>query len=76
MQSLLAARGPRGRADRYSGWGEEPQRIILRPGTLTWKIPRTKDPVGYCPWGWKELDRTEHLSRHTENLMECALLDV
>ena len=29
--------------------------------TLAWKIPWTKDLVGYSPWGRKELDTTERL---------------
>ena len=27
--------------------------------TLAWKIPWTEEPVGYSPWGCKELDTTE-----------------
>ena len=26
---------------------------------LAWKIPWTEEPVGYSPWGRKELDMTE-----------------
>ena len=34
--------------------------------TLAWKIPWTeRSLVGYSPWGRKELDTTERLSRHT-----------
>ena len=29
---------------------------------LAWKIPWTGEPVGYCPWGHKELDMTEQLT--------------
>ena len=28
---------------------------------LAWKIPWTEEPVGYSPWGRKELDMTEQL---------------
>ena len=26
---------------------------------LAWRIPWTEEPVGYSPWGHKELDMTE-----------------
>ena len=29
---------------------------------LAWKIPWTEEPVGYSPWGPRELDTTERLS--------------
>ena len=29
---------------------------------LAWKIPWTKEPVGYSPWGLRELDTTEQLT--------------
>ena len=28
---------------------------------LAWKIPWVEEPVGYSPWGHKELDTTEQL---------------
>ena len=31
---------------------------------LAWKIPWTEEPVGYSPWGRKELDTTEQLHFH------------
>ena len=39
---------------------------------LTWRIPRTKEPGGYSPWGCKESDRTEQFL--TKGL--CDLLSV
>ena len=27
--------------------------------TLTWRIPGTEEPVGYCLWGHTELDTTD-----------------
>ena len=35
--------------------------IATHSGILTWKIPWTEEPVGYSPWGHKELDTTERL---------------
>ena len=34
---------------------------------LAWRIPWTKEPVGYSPWGHKESDTTEATehTRHT-----------
>ena len=30
---------------------------------LAWKIPRTDEPRGYSPWGHKESNMTEQLTR-------------
>ena len=32
---------------------------------LAWKILWTEEPVGYSPWGCKELNMTEGLRTHT-----------
>ena len=32
--------------------------------TVAWKIPWTEKPVGYSPWGRKELDMPERLHFH------------
>ena len=32
---------------------------------LAWKTTCTGEPGGLCPWGHKELDRTEHTHTHT-----------
>ena len=32
------------------------------PSILSWRILWTEDPVGYSPWGHKELDTTERLT--------------
>ena len=32
--------------------------------TLAWRIPWREEPVGYSPWGHKELDTTERLHFH------------
>ena len=34
---------------------------------LAWKIPWTEKPVGYSPWGHKELDTTELHNTFTFN---------
>ena len=33
--------------------------MATHSSTLAWKIPWTEEPVGYSPWGPKELDTTE-----------------
>ena len=45
------------------GW-EDPleKEMATHKGILAWKIPWMEDPVGYSPWGRKELDRTERLN--------------
>ena len=37
--------------------------MATHSGVLAWEIPWTENLVGYNPWGRKELDRTERLSR-------------
>ena len=32
---------------------------------LAWRIPWTEEPGGYCSWGCRELDKTEHACMHT-----------
>ena len=47
---------------RSLGW-EDPlgKEMATHSSTLAWKIPWTEEPVGYSPWGCKELDTTEQL---------------
>ena len=33
--------------------------MAIHSSTIAWKIPWTEEPVGYSPWGPKELDTTE-----------------
>ena len=42
---------------------EEPleKGMATHSSILAWRIPWTKEPVGYHPWGRKELDTTEQL---------------
>ena len=37
------------------------KKMATHSSILAWKIPWTEDPVGYSPWGHKELDMTERL---------------
>ena len=50
---------------RSLGW-EDPlgKEMATHSSTLAWKIPWTEEPVGYSPWGRKELDTTEQLHFH------------
>ena len=41
--------------------GQE-DRMATHSSILAWKIPWTKEPVGYSPWGLRELDTTEQLT--------------
>ena len=43
------------------GW-EDPleEEMTTHSSILAWRIPWTEEPVGYCAWGGKELDTTEH----------------
>ena len=40
--------------------GEDPleKGMATHPSVLTWRIPWTEEPVGYCLWGRKESDVT------------------
>ena len=33
--------------------------MAIHSSILAWKIPWTEEPVGYSPWGRKELDMTK-----------------
>ena len=37
--------------------------MATNSSVLAWEIPRTKEPGGYSPWGCKEYDGTEQLTR-------------
>ena len=42
------------------GWDDLLEKeMATHSSILAWKIPWTEEPVGYSPWGRKELDTTE-----------------
>ena len=45
---------------RSLGW-EDPleKEMATHSSIFAWRIPWTEEPVGYSPWGHKELDMTE-----------------
>ena len=47
--------------------GEDPleKEMAAHSSILAWKIPWTEKPVGYSPWGYKQLAMTEQLSSHS-----------
>ena len=59
------------------GW-EDPleKERAAHASILAWEIPRTEKPMGYCPWGSKELDTTERLSMHTSKDGRCSQIYV
>jgi len=50
---------------QFLGW-EDPleKEMATHSSTLAWRIPWREEPVGYSPWGHKELDTTEQLHFH------------
>ena len=41
--------------------GRSPEKEMApHPRILAWEVPWTEEPEGYCSWGPKELDMTEH----------------
>ena len=42
------------------------EEMVTHSSILAWKIPWTEEPVGYSPWGPKELDMTERAHAHTQ----------
>ena len=47
---------------QYLGWEDLlEKKMATHSSILAWKIPWTEEPVGYSPWGHKELDMTERL---------------
>ena len=62
--------GSDGKASAYNagdpgstlGWEDLlEKKMATHSSILAWKIPWTEEPVGYSPWGHKELDMTERL---------------
>ena len=55
---------------RSLGW-EDPlgKEMATHSSILAWKISWMEEPVGYSPWGHKELDMTEQL--HFTWLFRC-----
>ena len=51
---------------RFLGW-EDPleEGMATHFSVLAWKIPWTREPGGYSPWGHKESDTTQHAETHT-----------
>ena len=42
------------------GWEDLLEKeMATHSSILAWKIPWTEEPVGYSPWGCKELDTTQ-----------------
>ena len=39
--------------------------MATHSSVLAWKVHEQRRPVGYRPWGSKELDMTEQLSTHS-----------
>ena len=48
---------------RSLGW-EDPleKEMATHSSIFAWRIPWTEEPVGYSPWGRKNLDTTERLT--------------
>ena len=45
---------------RSLGWEDPLEKEMAIPSSiLAWKIPRTEEPGGLCPWDRKEPDTTE-----------------
>ena len=45
------------------GWEDAlEEEMATQSSILAWKIPWTEEPVGYSPWGLKEVDTTERLT--------------
>ena len=58
--------GDTGYMSLIPGW-ENPleEEMATHASVLVWRIPWTEEPVGYSPWGPKELDMTECTHTHT-----------
>ena len=52
--------------------------MATHDSVLVWRIPWAEEPVGYSPWGPKELDTTEctHTHNHCLWLLETILADI
>ena len=64
----MIKRLPTIRKTRVQSLGQEDllEKEMATPSSiLAWKIPWMEEPVGYSPWGRKELDMTEQLQMVT-----------
>ena len=52
---------------QFLGWEDSLEEgMATHYNIFAWRIPWTEEPIGYSPWGCKELDTTERLStQHT-----------
>ena len=49
------------------------EEMAAHSSILAWKIPWTEEPGGLSPWGYKEFDMAERLSRHTLVPSRCSI---
>ena len=47
---------------QVQGWGDPLEKGIAIPVSLSGEFHGLRNPVGYSPWGCKELDMTEQLT--------------
>ena len=43
--------------------------MATQSSVLAWRTPWTEEPVGYSPWGCKDLDMTERLTQLLYNVV-------
>ena len=58
---------------RSLGRGDPLEQGMAHSSILAWKIPWAEEPDGYSPWGYKELDMTEHACKHTSQIKRTVL---
>ena len=68
VNNLSANEGDAGDVGSIPGLGESPGRGNGNP--LQYLFHGQRSFVGYCPWGRKESDMTEHTHTHGQNLFE------
>ena len=56
---------------RSLGWEDLEEEMAAHYSILAWKIPWTEEPGGqaYSPWGYKELNTTEHTHAHRQHIL-------
>ena len=71
VKNLLANAGDTGDVGLIPGLGSFPREVNGNPlHVLSWEVHGQRRLVGYCPWGCKKLDMTEHACMHAPRIKD------
>ena len=71
VKNLPASAGDTGDVGLIPGLGSFPREVNGNPlHILSWEVHGQRRLVGYCPWGCKKLDMTEHTCMHAPRIKD------